>query len=104
MDSEDALDVRDPRGKDRDRERDRDRDRDPKHRRANVRTTTGYSRIVGKRRLPNGAHQNPKYAVDPMHKMSAFSALADKFMSFMNGESDMVSGAWLCDLTQRLTL
>jgi hypothetical protein len=105
---------RDSSGKDRSksgREKDRDRDRDlegddlsiasgsggsrqqqqQQLRRANVRTTTGYSRIVGKRRLPSGAHQNPKYAVDPLHKMSTLSALADRFMSFMNGETDSVT-------------
>lgn len=67
------------------------REKESKHRRAAARTTTGYSRIVGKRRLPNGTHQNPKFAVDPLHKMSTLSQIADRFMSFMHGESDAVN-------------
>ena len=67
------------------------KEKDNRLRKSSTRSTTGYSRIVGKRRLPNGSHQNPKYAVDPAHKMSTFSSIADKFMSFMNGESDAVS-------------
>lgn len=57
------------------------------------RSATGYSRIVGKRKANQNTKGNGSNG-DPNFKMSGLSSIKDRFVSFLNGESQAVR--WLC--------
>ena len=65
-------------------------DRKRSKRSSQKKSSTGYSRIVGKRRLPENSRGSGS-TTDANMGMSTISSMTDRFRSFLNGESDAVS-------------